>query len=310
MRNIYLSDRTAADIDARVARVLRGLGNPKPPLRLELVREALRLDRQFYSSGDDGATREFVHKLKMAGKQLVLRPTLIWDVVKKFDLKALYLPDRKRILIDATLPAIKQRWGEAHEVGHSIIDWHELFMHGDDKQSLSPACHAQLESEANFAAGRLLFLQDQLVGELRGSMPSIKLVQSLSKTFGNSITTTLWRVIEHMGVPALGLITDHPHRPSESFKSEEPCRYFIRSRAFERQFGQLTEVGLFAAIQNYCGMRTRGPLGEDDVALQDDNGVQHIFHFETFFNSHDALTLGLYRSPRRFIVPSGKITAA
>jgi hypothetical protein len=310
LRNVYLADRTSADIDARVARVLRDMGDPEPPLQLEIVRDLLRLDRQYYSLGDESATREFVHKLKMAGKQLVMRPTLIWDVVKKFDLKALYLPDRKRILIDSTLPVIKQRSGEAHEVGHSIIDWHELFMHGDDKMSLSPACHAQLEAEANFAAGRLLFLQDRLVEELHGAAPTIKLVQSLSKTFGNSITTTMWRVVEHIGMPAFGLITDHPLRPGESFNPIEPCRYFVRSRTFERQFGKLTELELFAVVKGYCNMRTRGPLGEEESLLKDDNGGEHVFHFETFYNTHDALTLALYQSPKRLIVPTSRVRVA
>jgi hypothetical protein len=310
LRNAFLSDRTAADIDSRVLKVLRGLGDPEPPLELELVRDLQKLDRKYFSSGDDSAAQEFVHNLKMAGKQLVLRPTLIWDVIKKFDLKALYLPDRKRILIDSTLPVIKQRWGEAHEMGHSLIDWHELFMLGDDRLSLSPGCHAQLEAEANYAAARLLFLRDRIVQELNGSAPSIKNVQALGKTFGNSMTTTLWRVVEHLGVPAFGLVTDHPTRPGDGFNPAEPCRYFIRSRMFERQFGKLSEVGLFAVIHGYCGFRTRGPLGEDEVLLTDDNGRQHVFFFETFFNGHDALTLGVYRSPKQVIIPSATVRTA
>jgi Zn-dependent peptidase ImmA (M78 family) len=148
-----------------------------------------------------------VHKLMMAGKQVVSRPTLIWDVVKKLELKALYLPDRKRILIDNTLPIIKQRWNEAHEVGHSIIEWHEVLMLGDDKQTLSFSCHVHLEAEANYAAGRLLFLQDRFYEELNGQTPTIKLVQVLGKKFGNSITTTLWRAVEHMSVPAVALVS-------------------------------------------------------------------------------------------------------
>lgn len=221
-----------------------------------------------------------------------------------------YLPDRKRILVDATLPAIKQRWGEAHEIGHSIIDWHDLFMHDDDKQTLSPACHAQLEAEANYAAGRLLFLQDRVAAEMHGSPPTIRLIQGLSKTFGNSITTTLWRVVEHLGTPAVGIISGHPRRPNDGFNPADPCRYFIRSRTFERQFGKLGEVEIFAAVRAYCGMRTRGPLGDEELIVRDDNGAEHIFYFETFYNSHDALTLGIYRAPKPVIMPGGRITAA
>jgi Zn-dependent peptidase ImmA (M78 family) len=79
------------------------------------------------------------------------------------------VPDRKRILIDKDLPSAKQRWGEAHEIGHSILPWHDVVMPGDKKRTLSLACEQQVESEANFAAGRLLFLQEQFTGRLRSN---------------------------------------------------------------------------------------------------------------------------------------------
>lgn len=47
MRNILLSRPTATDIESQVNKVLRGLGNPEPPLNLDDVRELLRLDRGY-----------------------------------------------------------------------------------------------------------------------------------------------------------------------------------------------------------------------------------------------------------------------
>jgi hypothetical protein len=125
LQNKHLDERTARDIDSKVRKVLRDLGNPKPPLRLEYVRDVLELDRAYYSSTDDGVLHETVHRLKMAGKQVIRRPRLLLEVVKKLELKALWVPDRNRILIDAELPSAKQRWGEAHEIGHSLLPWHE-----------------------------------------------------------------------------------------------------------------------------------------------------------------------------------------
>src|SRR5579872_4642366 len=138
MNNTFLSDKTAADIDKQVAKILRDLGDPEPPLRLEEVRELLKLDRQYYSAENEGMMRELVHRLTIAGKQIVQRPGLLWDVIKKFDLKALYVPDRKRILLNSELPSAKQRWNEAHETLHSVIPWHDCLMFGDDDQSLNP----------------------------------------------------------------------------------------------------------------------------------------------------------------------------
>ena len=234
--NRYLGERTARDIDSRVRKVLRDLGDPEPPLRLEEVREVLDLDRAYYSSGDDGILRETVHRLKMAGKQVIKRPALLLEVVRKLDLKALWIPDRKRILLDKELPSAKQRWAEAHEIGHSLLPWHELVMHGDQSRTLSYASQQQLESEANFAAGRMLFLQDGFMQHLESADFNFDRVREISKRFGNTITSTLWRSVESTDKAAFGLVSQHPQHPDGINSSA--VRYFVRSRAFETQFAQ------------------------------------------------------------------------
>jgi hypothetical protein len=164
--NLILSQGTAVAINDRVERILADLGNPEPPLRLEEVRELLRLDLKYYSSEDVGWLQEKIHKLRVAGKQVIARPSLMLDVVKKLDLKGLTVPDRKRILIDAELPPPKQRWSEAHEVLHNVLPWHDGVARGDHKRTLSPTCHDQVEGEANHGAGRLLFLGSRFEAEL------------------------------------------------------------------------------------------------------------------------------------------------
>ncbi len=63
---------------------------------------------------------------------------------------------------------------------------------------------------------------------------------------------------------------------------DQPCRIFVESDAFVGRFGSLSEKGLFAQIANHCGAQRGGLIGEDDILLQDLNGADHIFHFETF----------------------------
>lgn len=301
---MFLKDRTARDIDAQVGKILKDLGNPKAPLSLVEVRELLRLDRHYYTTCDTRALSETVHKLTVAGKQVVARPSVLLDIVKSCSLKALFLPDRKRILIDSDQPSAKQRWAEAHEICHSIIPWHQGMMLGDDRLTLKPACHEQLEAEANYATGQLLFLQGQLPLRLKDSKPSLAFAKELANQFGNTITTTLWRMVEHLDCPAVGIISDHPHRPSETFDELAPCRYFIRSREFEARFGSISEVYLFSQIKSYCSAATGGPLGETEIRLQDSNGTYHVFHFETFFNRYEALTMGLHIEPSTTQVPA------
>lgn len=305
-KNRLLSAKTAQDIDQRVERVLKGLGNPEPPLRLEDVRHLLKLDRRFYTAKDPSAVQETISRIRVATIQLYERPTLIFDAIKKFSLKALYLPDRKRILLDGDLPEKKHRWNEAHEIGHSLIPWHEDMMHGDNTHTLSNDCHEQVEAEANFAAGRMLFLQDRFTDEALALEPTLASVRQLHGKFGNTMSTTLYRFVEMAGEdrPIVGMITDHPHvsRRPANHDPAKPCRHFIQSPAFATRFSQMPEKDLFGAVAGYCGSQGGGPLGDSELILTDDNGDQHRFYFETFFNRYDALTLGIYLKPELRVI--------
>lgn len=305
-KNRLLSAKTAQDIDQRVERVLKGLGNPEPPLRLEDVRHLLKLDRRFYTAKDPSAVQETISRIRVATIQLYERPTLIFDAIKKFSLKALYLPDRKRILLDGDLPEKKHRWNEAHEIGHSLIPWHEDMMHGDNTHTLSNDCHEQVEAEANFAAGRMLFLQDRFTDEALALEPTLASVRQLHGKFGNTMSTTLYRFVEMTGEdrPIVGMITDHPHvsRRPANHDPAKPCRHFIQSPAFATRFSQMPEKDLFGAVAGYCGSQGGGPLGDSELILTDDNGDQHRFYFETFFNRYDALTLGIYLKPELRVI--------
>ena len=67
-------------------------------------------------------------------------------------------------------------------------------------------------------------------------------------------------------------------------------RQFIRTTA--------STVALFNVITSYSGAQRGGKLGQDDVVLTDVNGETHLFRFETFFNGHEALSLGVWIRPR------------
>ncbi|MCY4239185.1 MAG: ImmA/IrrE family metallo-endopeptidase [Rhodospirillaceae bacterium] len=186
-RNRVLSEKTAQDIDKRVERVLRGLGHPEPPLRLEDVRELLKLDLDFYTADDPGVLQETISRIRIAGIQVYKRPTLLINAIRKASLQALYIPDRRRILLDASLPKLKHRWSEGHEIGHSLLPWHEAIMLGDNSLTLTPACQEEVEAQANFAAGRLLFLRERFTEEACSLEPSIEAVRALKETFGNTL---------------------------------------------------------------------------------------------------------------------------
>lgn len=293
MRNVFLDARTARDIDGVVAKILKGLGNPEPPLNLDDVRALQKLDRQYYSSVDDGPLREYISKAYIGAKQVFSRPTLILDVVRKRSLKALYLPDRQRILIDSSEPELKWRWNEAHEIIHSGVPWHQEAMFGDTEFTLSPTCHEQIEAQANFGAGRLLFFQDQLREFISDSPLGFALVQAITKRYGNTLTSSLWRLVEALDFPALGMVGPPPWHSTTN--GGVGCRYFIRSATFMQQFGNVTENFICELLRTCATRRRGGPIADEDIELVDDCGQKHRFHLESFYNRHEVLTLLIHK---------------
>lgn len=291
---VILDPHARADIDKQVCKILEGLGNPEPPLVLAEVRDLLELDLEYYSSTDYGTIATIKSRLKVAGKQILKRPGLILDAIKKSSLAALYLPDRKRILLDESVPKLKHRWNESHEIGHSIIPWHQDIGHGDNDYTLHPDCHAELEFEANYAAGQLLFLASRFSEEGNSSQPSIAEVRALAKAYGNTITSTLWRYVEecHPEKALVAMVSNHPNSPMKNYPYEAPCRHFVRSGKFRDEFPSYAPPGILTAVSQYCGFRQRGPLGSRDFCLTDARGDEWVFNFSSFSNTYYVLTLG------------------
>ena len=83
-------------------------------------------------------------------------------------------------------------------------------MFGDTEYTLSPSCHEQIEGEANYGAGRLLFFQDQFRHFISASPLTFELIKLATKRYGNTMTSTLWRAVEALDIPALGVVGAHP----------------------------------------------------------------------------------------------------
>lgn len=290
MSNIRLSTGTVDEIDKQVSKILRGLGNPEPPLDLDAVYKLQELDPQFYKTSEDGVVRETISRVKVGAKLIFENPIRIWHAITKADLKALYIPSQRRILIDGNLHELKIRWNGAHEIGHSILEWHQDYTQGDDQFTLLPFFQEQIEAEANFAAGRLLFLQDRFGHEIKGVRHSLTGLQKIGKTFGNSWTSTLYRTVETLDVPAFAVIGSHPHH-----STDETVRHFVCSPAFEAFFPGFAETEAESILRGYCKWTKRGPLGESEFSLTDAIGDKHKFVIESFgIYQGDVLTLAQY----------------
>jgi len=301
LKNPQVGPGEAAEINKAVSRLLSEFKGLEPPIDLDMVRDRLKLDREYYSSKDPSRMKEVVHALKVAGKNVLADPMLLGRAIVKMDLKSLFFWDQKRILIDIELPKLKHRWAEGHEIGHSLTWWHKDYLLGDSDNELSLACHATIEAEANYAGGQLLFLQDRFIEEAMSRPVTMETIKILKGIFGNTWTSTLWRFIEQYRgpEPLVGVVSVHPKYLPEDFNSSQPCRYVIQSPKFREMFSSVDERTLFSKIQSYCGSQKGGPLGNAELLLVDDNGNEHNFDFHTHSNTYQALTIGSYLRPVR-----------
>ncbi|MNM13349.1 hypothetical protein D3C81_235390 [compost metagenome] len=290
-----VGDRERRDIEVLVAKVLRDLGNPEPPLHLELVRELLRLDKKYYSSTDVSPLAEFAHRIKVAGKQLVARPTLILEVVQKAKLSGLWIPDERRIFIDKEVPEAKHRWIEAHEISHSLVPWHSQFLLGDDELTLDPTCHEIIEAEANYGAGRLIFLGDQFLHDAKDCAPDFKSIKRLKERYGNTLTSTFWRFVEERDptVAAFGLISRHPHHADIGQASHGlPVHHFVTSPGFRLRFSNVSAMDVYEIVKRNASWKRRGPVVGGEDVLPDTAGTFSKFNLDGFCNSYQVLTYG------------------
>lgn len=284
------------DIRAQVDRLLRDLSNPEPPLRLPDVRALLAIDLQYYRSSDPGLISELTHRFNVFVRKSI--PDLgrhLLSALAKSRLCAFWVPEASRILVDMDVPEPKHRWLEAHEIIHSITPWHRNFLLGDNLQTLDPTCHASLEAEANYGAGRLLFLQDRLAAEARDLALSFDSIKLLSKRYHNSIISTFWRAVEDRDPdqPVFGMVSVHPlHADIGQHDGPNPWRYYIRSAAFRAQFPAVQPEHAFGLVTQYAGHRRTGPVFTATHALRDARGDGWEFQLESFSTKYALLTLG------------------
>lgn len=300
----------ARDINAQVDRLLRDLGNPEPPLSLELVRELLRLDLKYYSATNTTFLQDLKHRFRLGAKQVAARPGLLLDAIKKVNLSALYVPDTKRILIDEDVPEPKHRWIEAHEILHGLIEWHNDFLFGDNQLTLNPVCDATIEAEANYGGGRLLFLADRFGEESRSELLCFDNIRKHAKQFGNTIQSTLWRTVEERepSRALFGMVSVHPHHPRVGGEEYGSAPRFIRSDRFREQFGNVTSDQVYELLVKHARWNKGGPVVDAQDTLVDANGDTYEFRIEGFSNTHALLTYGVC-CDKRSVMVSNSVTS-
>jgi hypothetical protein len=117
---------------------------------------------------------------------------------------------------------------------------------------------------------------------------SLEHVRAIAKHFGNTITSTLWRCVEQSDELTFAVIGEHPHHPRDG---KPQIEYFVRSKAFEKQFSNVTDADVWGWMQSYCRYNLIGPLGQTELLITDANQSPHSFFIETFSVKHHVLTM-------------------
>lgn len=295
------------DINNHVDRLLRDLGRPEPPLRLEQVRELQKLDLTYYQKSDLNLLDEMAHRAKMAGSTMMSTAKRMVEVVDQFGLRGLLMlkENEKKIFIDDDVVELKRRFLIAHEITHDLLPWHRALLLGDNEETLSPACHQIMEAEANYGGRRLIFMGGQFQAEARDCGLDWDSIKAFKTRYGNTLTTTLWQMVceREPNHPVFGVISRHPKYPEIGDRGNgEDVGYFIQSDGFRAQFANVHKAAVYDAICSYVGQRKKGPIGEDICVFSNVNGEPCDFEMFSFCNTYDLLTFGVYKGPHRTVV--------
>lgn len=296
------------DINDLLGRLLRDLGNPEPPLRLEDVRALQKLDLTYYSKTDLNLLDEMAHRAKMGGNFLMTSARHMVEVVEKYKLRGLLMVnnDQRKIFIDNDVVQLKRRFIIAHEILHDLLPWHRSLLLGDNESTLSPNCHQEMEAEANYGARRLIFMGDRFSREAKDLDLSWNSVKLMKDRYGNTLTTAVWHMVcerlpDH---PVFGLISRHPmHMDIGGGDDGRDVTHMMRSNGFQTRFGSFKENDAFGAVRSYISRKKRGPLGDGICHIRDVNGENCAFEMSSFSNGYDVLSLGSFIKVKPLIYP-------
>lgn len=294
-------ERTRSEIEAVALRLLREAGVTEPPVPVGRIVDHLELHRQFYDLQNPSFLDRAKHKIIVHGRKIA-------EMLQRIRLVAVLLYDEDRIVLDTQLPKIKQDWSTCHEVVHRVLPWHKTYFRGDTAQTLAPDWHELLEAEANYGASELMFCGPLFGREAKDLVPAWPSVEELVRRYGKSKTATLRRFVGHGPDLPMVMLVSTPYWEEKPPDQANRWRHYVPSPQFVQRFSSVEPGALLELIDRHSQQRVGGPVADFSCALHDDEGGQHEFHVESFFNRYYILSLFAEvagRRVHRIVVPTG-----
>ncbi|MBI4764991.1 MAG: hypothetical protein HY787_10345 [Deltaproteobacteria bacterium] len=281
-----MNDLTRKEIDRTVARVLKDAGIKTPPVKIEDILECIEIHRNFYDLDDPSLLQRVFHKIKVGGVKLK-------QLTEKINLSAIWMPDKKTIFIDESLPRVKQDWASFHDTTHTILKWHRPFFLGDTAQTLDPDFQEMLESEANYGASALMFGGKLFTHEALDTPPEWSSIELFNRRYKKSLVTTLRGYVGFThNIPMLMMVStpwwlEIP--PDQPF----PWRHIVYSPLFSCKFGRVDPESFLDLVNSNITKRKGGIVGTFEFIISDLNDNRREFRAECFFNRYYVLTLAV-----------------
>lgn len=280
-----MKESTRAEIDKIAWQVLRDAGLTEPPIKVEDLLEYLKLNRSFYDLQDPGLFDRAKHRLKIGSQKFA-------KMLGKLKLQAVLFYGENKIVIDDSLPELKQAWPSFHESSHRILPWHHAsFDYGDTAQTLEHDWHEKLEAEANYCASDLMFCGPKFTEESLDTTPKWSSVNKLKKRYGSNYPTLLRRYMHFGPKVSMAMVASTPLWKPKPDDQLNRCRHFASSQLFSLRYSGVSSLQLIDHVDSNAVKKRGGPVADFTFSLSDDNGVNHEFRAETFYNGHYLQTL-------------------
>lgn len=206
-------------------------------------------------------------------------PKRFRDVVKKLqgNLLGLLAIEKREYYIDRSLPLPRQRFTEAHEIGHDALPWHEAAYWADDHNTLDPETKDVLEAEANQFSAELLFGAGRFTKQADSYAPGLEVALLLANEYGVSAHAALRKYVEDsehaVAVIALGRFRKGSGAVKRfSSQSFESGRFRTKYGRLDAMLGPVVGSATYPQLEALLTLSAGSYAPQCDITLETNRG--------------------------------------
>lgn len=208
--------------------------------------------------------------------------------------------NERTIYIDRAQKWERQRFTHGHELGHQGLPWHGASYYADDRHTLDPDTHLQLEAEASAYSAELLFNGHLFTERAHSSRLGLAGALALADKFETSRAAAIRRYVEDSPRPCalvvFGRYVVHPNG-NRSLK----VLNVVESVSFADKYGSaatlipttvsIADAGLAADACTALAGQAAAPVLSGQHVLLDSRRGAVTLNYEVYSNTYSAFAL-------------------